>query len=163
MVGATVMAPTPPPPRLPVEGGLSFDVRDAQTGKPIPCKLTLVGVDGTPDPQFTRVDIGRQEGDGAIVAFNRIMSLAGVGVAHVPAGTYDVTVSRGPEWEITTTHRLKMTPRGASVIARLAHVVDTTTPPAGCRRIFTFTPRARPIRGCRCRIESTSSWPTTCR
>ena len=47
------------------EGGLSFDVRDAKTGDPIPCKLTLVGVDGTPDPEFTRIDIGRQEGDGA--------------------------------------------------------------------------------------------------
>jgi hypothetical protein len=126
VVGATVLAPTPPPPRLPVEGGLSFDVRDAQTGKPIPCKLTLIGVDGTHDPEFTRVDIGRQEGDGAIAAFNRIMSLTGVGVAHVPAGTYDVTVSRGPEWEIYTSRRLKITPRGATVVARLAHVVDTT-------------------------------------
>jgi hypothetical protein len=126
VVGATVLAPTPPPPRLPVEGGLSFDVRDAQTGKPIPCKLTLIGVDGTRDPEFTRVDIGRQEGDGAIAAFNRIMSLTGVGVAHVPAGTYDVTVSRGPEWEIFTSRRLKITPRGATVVARLAHVVDTT-------------------------------------
>ena len=126
VVGATAMAPPPPPPRLPVEGGLSFDVRDAQTGKPIPCKLTLIGVDGTRDPQFTRVDIGRQEGDGAIAAFNRIMSLTGVGVAHVPAGTYDVTVSRGPEWEIFTSRHLKITPRGATVVARLAHVVDTT-------------------------------------
>jgi hypothetical protein len=126
VVGATAMAPTPPPPRLPVEGGLSFDVRDAQTGKPIPCKLTLIGVDGTRDPEFTRVDIGRQEGDGAIAAFNRIMSLTGVGVAHVPAGTYDVTVSRGPEWEIYTARHIKMTPRGATIIARLAHVVDTT-------------------------------------
>jgi hypothetical protein len=124
VVGATVMSPTPPPPRLPIEGGLSFDVRDAKTGQPIPCKLTLVGVDGTPDPEFTRVDIARQEGDGAIAAFNRIMSLTGIGVAHVPAGTYDVTVSRGPEWSITTSPHLKMTPRGATVIARLDHLVD---------------------------------------
>jgi hypothetical protein len=116
---------TPPPPRLPPEGGLSFDVRDAKTGEPIPCKLTLVGVDGSRDPEFTRVDVGRQEGDGAIAAFNRIMSLTGVGVAHVPLGTYDVTVSRGPEWDIFTARRLKLTPRGAVVTARLSHVVDT--------------------------------------
>jgi len=90
-------APPPPPPRLPSEGGLSFDVRDAKTGDAIPCKLTLVGVDGTPDPAFTRVDVGRPESEGTIAAFNRLMSLTGVGVAHVPAGTYDVTVSRGPE------------------------------------------------------------------
>ena len=125
VVAAAVVAPPSPPPRLAVEGGLSFDVRDAKTGQPIPCKLTLVGVDGTPDPEFTRVDIARQEGDGAIAAFNRIMSLTGVGVAHVPAGTYDVTVSRGPEWEISSARHLKITARGATVTARLDHVVDT--------------------------------------
>ena len=45
--------PDAPPtalPRLPQEGGLAFDVRDARTGAPIPCKLTLVGVDGSRDP-----------------------------------------------------------------------------------------------------------------
>ncbi len=125
VVGATAGGPTPPPPKLAPEGGLSYDVRDARTGEPIPCKLTLVGVDGSRDPEFTRVDIGRQEGDGAIVAFNRIMSMTGVGVAHVPVGTYDVTVSRGPEWDINTSRRLKITPKGATVIARLTHLLDT--------------------------------------
>jgi hypothetical protein len=124
VLAATALAPSPPP-RLPPEGGLSYDVRDAKTGAPIPCKLTLVGVDGSRDPEFTRIDIGRQEGDGAIAAFNRIMSLTGVGVAHVPVGTYDVTVSRGPEWDIHVVRRLKMTPKGATVIARLSHVVET--------------------------------------
>ena len=106
------------------EGGLSFDVRDAKTGDPMPCKLTLVGVDGTPDPEFTRIDIGRQEGD-SLTAYNRIMSLTGIGVVHVPLGTYDVTVSRGPEWEINVVRKLKITPKGAFVVARLAHVVDS--------------------------------------
>jgi hypothetical protein len=113
------------PPRLPVEGGLSFDVRDAKTGDAIPCKLTLVGVDGTRDPELTHGDIGRRESDGSISAFNRIMSLTGVGVARVPVGSYDVTVSRGPEWEIFTARRVKVTAKGAVVKARLAHVVDT--------------------------------------
>jgi hypothetical protein len=115
---------TGPLPRLPAEGGLSFDVRDAKTGERIPCKLTLVGVDGTRDPELTHTDIGRQEGD-AIAAYNRIMSLTGVGAVHVPIGSYDVTVSRGPEWTISTASRVKITPRGATVTARLAHVVDT--------------------------------------
>jgi hypothetical protein len=106
------------------EGGLSFDVRDAKTGDPIPCKLTLVGIDGTPDPEFTRIDIGRQEGD-SLTAYNRIMSLTGIGVVHVPLGTYDVTVSRGPEWESNIARKLKITPKGAFVTARLAHVVDS--------------------------------------
>jgi len=125
VVGATVAAPAPPPPKLPAEAAVGYDVRDAKTGQPIPCKLTFVGVEGTRDPAFTRVDIARQEGDGAIAAFNRVMAIAGAGVARVPLGTYDVTVSRGPEWDIVTQKRLKVTARGAVVTATLDHVVDT--------------------------------------
>src|SRR4051794_27277945 len=88
LVGARARSPTPQLPTLAPEGGLTFDVRDADTGQRIPCKLTLLGIAGTPDPKFTRNDIGRQEGD-AVLAFNRILSLSGVGVAHVPVGTYD--------------------------------------------------------------------------
>jgi hypothetical protein len=112
------------PGHLPVEGELSFDVREGPSGGPIPCKLTLVGVEGTPSPQFTRVDIGRPEGDTAIAAFNRIMTLSGVGAAHVPFGTYDVTVSRGPEWDIQT-RRVKIGAKGATLSVRLTHVVPT--------------------------------------
>jgi hypothetical protein len=117
----------PPPPELPVlvpEGGLVFDVRDAATGEAMPCKLTLVGVDGSPDPEFTKIDIGREE-SGALLAFNRIMSLKGRGAVHVPFGTYDVTVSRGPEWEIATSRRVKVGAQGATIAARLKHVVET--------------------------------------
>jgi hypothetical protein len=120
-------ASKPPLPGLPVlapEGGLTFDVRDAATGELIPCKLTLVGTDGSTDPAFTKVDIGREESD-ALLAFNRIMSLKGQGAVHVPAGTYDITVSRGPEWEISTSRRVKIGVAGATVTARLRHVVDT--------------------------------------
>src|SRR5690349_12892038 len=109
--------PTAGPVRLTLkpEAGLSFDVRDAKSGNPIPCKLTLVGVDGTRDPEFTRVDIGHQDGD-SLVAYNRILSLNGIGVVHVPVGTYDVTVSRGPEWDVTVVHKLKIAaPKGAFV------------------------------------------------
>ncbi len=123
MVGAALVGPAPP--KLAPEGGLSFDIRDAKTGEPIPCKLTLVGVAGTPDPELTRVDIGRLESEGTLVAYNRIMSLTGVGVAHVPVGTYDVTVSRGPEWDIFVARRLKVGTQGAVVTGRLSHVVDT--------------------------------------
>jgi hypothetical protein len=125
VVAGAAAVTTPPPPRLPPEGGLSFDVRDAKTGEPIPCKLTVIGVDGTPDPAFTRVDIGRPESEGTISAFNRIMSITGTGVARVPVGSYDVTISRGPEWDIFTARRVKVTARGAVVSARLQHVVDT--------------------------------------
>jgi hypothetical protein len=126
LVAAAALAKAPPPglPMLVPEGGLTFDVRDAKTGEPIPCKLTLVGVDGSPDPELTKVDIGREE-SGALLAFNRVMSLRGSGAVHVPFGTYDVTVSRGPEWEVSTSRRVKIGATGAVVAARLAHVVET--------------------------------------
>jgi hypothetical protein len=120
-------APTPPmpaPPVLPPQAGLSYDVRDADTGARIPCKLTLLGSGDTPTPRFTRGDIGRQEGD-AIVAYNRIMTVTGVGVVPVPLGSYDVYVSRGPEWTLATLPKLHVTAKGAVVHASLRHVVDT--------------------------------------
>src|SRR4051794_29401258 len=85
--GARGLAADGAPGPTPVEGVLTFDVREAPSGEAIPCKLTLVGVEGTPDARFTRVDIGRPEGDTAIAAFNRIMTLSGIGAAHVPVGT----------------------------------------------------------------------------
>ena len=123
---ATAIGPGGKPIKLllPPEGGLSFDVRDAKTGEPVPCKLTLIGVDGSRDPAFTRNDIGRQDGD-SVTAYNRILSLTGIGVVHVPLGTYDVTVSRGPEWDDLTVRALKLTAKGAFVTARLSHVINS--------------------------------------
>jgi hypothetical protein len=112
-------------PTLAPEAGLGWDVRDSESGNPIPCKLTLIGVDGTPTPAFTRNDIGRQEGEAAIEAYNRIMAASGIGVAHVPFGTYDVYISRGPEWDLFVARRVRVGAGGARVTARLAHVVDT--------------------------------------
>ena len=114
----------PPLPRLEPMGGLTFDVRDADGDQLIPCKLTLLGADGTPTPKFTTNDIGKQEGD-AIVAFNRVLSLKGVGVVPVPLGTYDVYVSRGPEWDLFVARRVRVTTKGAVVSAKLRHVVDS--------------------------------------
>jgi hypothetical protein len=107
------------------EGELAFDVRDATTGEPMPCKLTFVGVAGTPTPAFTHIDIGRAEGELAIGAYDRVMSAAGTGVAHVPLGTYDVYVSRGLEWDIAIERGVKIGVEGAAIAARLNHVIDT--------------------------------------
>jgi hypothetical protein len=112
------------PPRRP-EGDLAFDVRDARTHQPIPCKLTFVGVEGTPTPAFTRIDIGRAEGDRAIAAYDRVMSAEGTGLARVPVGTYDVYVSRGLEWDIAIVRHLKIASDGASLSATLTRAIDT--------------------------------------
>ncbi len=107
------------------EGDLKFDVRDAPDGRAIPCKLTFVGVDGTADPQFTHNDIGRPIGMTGIAAFSRVMSASGSGTVRVPIGTYDVYISRGPEWDVMVERRLRVTADGVVVTARLNHVIDT--------------------------------------
>jgi hypothetical protein len=124
LIAFAVRSAAPPLPTLPAMGGLTYEVRDADGGALIPCKLTLVGIEGTPTPQFTRNDIGRQEGD-AVVAFNRVMSVSGVGVVPLPVGAYDVYVSRGPEWELFIARRVRVTAKGAVVQAKLKHVVDS--------------------------------------
>ncbi len=120
----TARTANPVVPTLPPVGDFAWDVRDADTGVPIPCKLTFVGVDGTPSPAFTKNDIGRQE-IGAVAAHDRLMAAEGVGAARVPQGTYDVWVSRGPEWDLFTARRVKVGAQGTRVSAKLHHVVDT--------------------------------------
>lgn len=110
-------------PKLEETGGLSFEIVDTASGKRMPGKLTIVGVKGTSDPKLSKGDIGVEQGD-AVLAYNRIFSLSGVGVIPVPTGTYDVTVSRGIEWSIIT-QRVKVTSAGAEVRAHLDHSVDT--------------------------------------
>jgi hypothetical protein len=118
------IAATPAPPRR-ADGDLAFDVRDARTGAPIPCKLTFVGVHGTPTPAFTHGDIGRPQGERAIAAYDRVMSADGKGVARVPVGTYDIYVSRGLEWGIAVEREVKVGVEGASISARLERALDT--------------------------------------
>lgn len=114
-----------PEPEIEVhEGNLRYEVRDAETGALIPCKLTLLGASGTRTPRLSRGDIPRYEGR-AIAAANRIMSLTGQGVSRVPDGTYDVYVSRGPEWEMFTERGVRVGSVQAKIAAKLRHVVDT--------------------------------------
>src|SRR5262249_18498870 len=61
----------------------------------------------------------------AVVAYNRVMTLSGVGVVPLPVGTYDVYVSRGPEWDLYVARRVQVTPKGAVLRAALHHVVST--------------------------------------
>ncbi len=109
---------------LPAEGMLEFEVRDAGTGELMPAKVTVLGARGTPDPRFTRGDVGREE-EGAVSAYNRVYSATGSGAVRVPAGNYDVCLSRGLEWERELVRNVRVDARGARVQARLRHSVDT--------------------------------------
>lgn len=111
-------------PSLPPVGTLSFEILDSATGRPIPGKLTFVGVNGSSDPRFTTTDIGHEEG-GAVAAFSRVFSAVGVGAVRVPHGTYDVYVSRGPEWSLYVARAVRIGAQDARVKAPLSHVVTT--------------------------------------
>ncbi len=115
-----------PPLKLPPVGFLVYEIHNADTGEVMPAKITLVGVDGTPDPRFTRGDIGREE-SGAVSAYNRIFSLAGAGLVVIPAGTYDAYVSRGIEWDLAVVRKVRIEDKKvASIQAQIRHVVDTS-------------------------------------
>lgn len=116
--------PAQVPPRSRPEAPLRYVVRDADRRVPIPAKLTLIGVEGTPDPAFSNNDLGRQEA-GAVLAYNRIFSISGEGSIAVPQGTYDIYISRGIEWDLQVSRRLRLGPTGASLSADLRHVIDT--------------------------------------
>ncbi|HJZ87587.1 MAG TPA: CehA/McbA family metallohydrolase [Polyangia bacterium] len=92
------------------EGALVFDVRELETGQPMPVKLTFLGVRGTPTPHFTRNDIGHQVADDAVAAYNRVMSATGHGAMYVPVGAYDVYLSRGPEYDLGVVRDVRVRP-----------------------------------------------------
>jgi hypothetical protein len=129
IVPTLTAGPRLPPSRAPLPtvveaGALAYEIRDGDTGALIPGKLTFDGIAGTPDPRFTHGDVGREE-PGAIAAYNRVFSAMGVGALRIPVGTYDIYVSRGPEWELYVARGVKVDAKGAEVRAQIRHVVDT--------------------------------------
>ncbi|HEX2570431.1 MAG TPA: CehA/McbA family metallohydrolase [Polyangia bacterium] len=119
------LPPSPLLPRLSPEAGLSFSIRDADTGELMPGKLTFLGAGGSRTPEFSRNDIGRTE-EGGVAAFNHVFSAGGLGVVRVPLGTYDVYVSRGPEWDLFVARNVRVGPQGAELRATLRRAFDTT-------------------------------------
>ena len=105
---------------LPETSHLEYDVTNA-AGEPIPCKLTFYGSDGLGKPIALLGD-GYLPGDIAMVEF----SAAGHGSVELEPGTYEVVVSRGPEYDIAR-HRVTLQPGlTASLVTSISRVVDTT-------------------------------------
>jgi hypothetical protein len=127
LAAASLGAPAPETaePHAALEGSLSFEIRDQATGELIPCKLTLLGVGTTPHPSMTTDEIGRREG-ASLTSHNRVFSLSGLGTVAVPVGTYDVFVSRGPEWSVATLRSVVVSTAGTRLETTLSHVLDTT-------------------------------------
>ncbi|MCC6901233.1 MAG: CehA/McbA family metallohydrolase [Polyangiaceae bacterium] len=94
---AAVSAQSAVEPSAPT-ANVTFRVHDP-TGRTIPCKLTLLGRDGTPTPDLGFGQPTRSV-DGGLAAHHRVFSLTGQGAVSVPSGNYDLWVSRGPEWSL---------------------------------------------------------------
>ena len=103
-------------------GNVSFAVRDP-SGKGIPCKLTLVGREGTPVPDLA---FGQPTAsiEGGVAAHHRVFSLSGSGAFTAPEGDYDVYVSRGLEWSLHA-QRARVGATPVSVAATLSEQVPT--------------------------------------
>lgn len=101
-----------------------FEIRDAATHAPMPGKVTFVGVSGTPSPGFTTSDEVTID-DRSVRAWNRVMTLTGMGRLQVPKGTYDVYLSRGPEWSMHVSRGLALGEREVTLQAELTHEVPT--------------------------------------
>lgn len=117
-------APSPSPDVALPAGTLRFEVIDSTTRRPIPCKLGFEGKDGTPRPRFSTTDVPSSI-DGGVAAYSRVYSLAGRGSLRVPLGTYDVTVSHGPEWSVQVQRGLVVGDRGATLEVALSHELPT--------------------------------------
>jgi hypothetical protein len=104
-------------------GTLSIEIKD-EHGAPIPARLTFRALGETPPLAFTTIDIGREEA-GAITAFDRAFVLRGDAEIRVPAGSYDVWISHGPEWN-TARERIAIAAGAETEVhTRLRHAIDT--------------------------------------
>ncbi|MBW2316145.1 MAG: CehA/McbA family metallohydrolase, partial [Deltaproteobacteria bacterium] len=136
-------------------GIIEFQITERSPGSPpIPARVTFIGIDGTPNPNFNKdidaflLSAGPPE-DIDIETFNGgTRTLAGSGTAQrnfvylddgfdsvrVRPGKYEVFISRGPEYGISRrrvraiaprVQRGTVTPRSRRVRARLRRLVDT--------------------------------------
>jgi hypothetical protein len=85
----------------------------SETGGPIPCKLSLTGKDGTPSP-FYGPD------SGTFQVHNCVYTEDGTFKVELGPGTYDVIISRGPEYDAIFTEievrANKVTPLRGSLV-----------------------------------------------
>ncbi len=67
---------------------------------PGPCKITIEGRDGTTTPQWgMSADVGEWLADGVLAVGNRVLTTQCDVMIPLPIGLYEVTVSRGVEYE----------------------------------------------------------------
>ena len=113
---------------IPQSGGVHFRVQD-QGGLATPCRLTFIALDQAGDAYdwdgLNRVELGGGRWDHGVHKI--VHSVTGEGMVDLPAGRYEIYVSRGFEYSIA--HWDEVEVRAGQVVplqAALIHEVDTT-------------------------------------
>lgn len=113
---ADALAAQPREALLPTAGRLRFQVSEA--GRPVPARVLVRGLAGTPDPHWG------DDAEGGL-ALNVAHADRGEGELPLPPGRYRVSVGRGFEY---TTHEQEITVAAGQAVelrAAIARVVDT--------------------------------------
>jgi hypothetical protein len=97
---------------------LDFRITDPD-GNPIPGRIVLTGLAGTPDPRFTSLPR-------VSAAQNEMHSVSGEGRVDIPPGRYRVVVSRGIEWSVAEKVIEVKPEQGVALRVALTH--ELTTP-----------------------------------
>jgi hypothetical protein len=104
---------------VPADPPAQLDVRCRDATGAMPCKVTVEGRAGTPDPDF-----GPRHAAGP--AANQVTDEDGTVVVKVRPGKYHVTVSRGPEYALADGD-VDLAPRDAkTIVLAPVRVVDTS-------------------------------------
>jgi hypothetical protein len=103
------------PPR---PGTLSYLITDDK-GQPIAGRLVVRGVSPTKDPDLV-------PGENEAGSHNMLYTLTGSGSVQLPAGRYDVLVTRGPEYSLPRQELEVNADLGATFRAELVRTVDTS-------------------------------------
>ncbi|MEX1228729.1 MAG: CehA/McbA family metallohydrolase [Planctomycetaceae bacterium] len=93
-------------------------ITDAE-GKPCPCKVEFVPLGETPLPDF-----GPESAEFALK--NLVYAPLGSFDRELPAGQYEVVISRGPEFDAETQQIMVSDERAVTISAKLVRSVDTT-------------------------------------
>lgn len=95
-----------------------------QSGGEIPCKVTFYGNESAGDEPTTDPQFGLDSQSGSVG--NCVYSANGSFVRSIPPGSYDVLISRGPEYDVID-HKISVTAgQEVAIGGVLKRVVDTT-------------------------------------
>ncbi|MDA0834717.1 MAG: CehA/McbA family metallohydrolase [Planctomycetota bacterium] len=104
---------------LPFHSGLVHGRITDADGKPIPCKVEFVPMGETPLPDF-----GPESAEFSLK--NLVYAPLGSFDRELPAGQYEVVISRGPEYDADTQQIEVSHERAVTIVSKLVRSVDTT-------------------------------------